>query len=125
MRPIKNCFNNQIANICTRVFELESLNARIHIFLPEELRNGCQAASFNRGVLVLTTTDSSQATQLRFFKSELRDKLRREAGLYQLTAIDIKIIEKPEFTPKPVKMRRALSKTAEQTLKTLNRELQK
>lgn len=123
MRPVKNYFNNQIANICTRVLELESLNAKISTLLPDALKNHCQAASFNQGVLILTITNPNLATELRFLKSELRDRLRKEAGLYQLTAIDIKIIEKPALASPGPKKRQSISKTAEQALNQLKQKL--
>jgi hypothetical protein len=123
MRPIKNCFNKQIANICNRVIELEALNAKLITLLPEELRAACQVGSFNKGLLILITADSSWATQLRFIKSDLRDKFRKEAGLHQLTAIDIKIMDSPEkFTPKKVKIK-TISKQAQQTLKFIINKL--
>lgn len=120
MRPIKTCFNNQIANICNRVLELESLNAKVNQFLPEELRAHCQVGSYHCDALILTTTDSAWATQLRFLKSDLRDKLRKEAGLFRLRSVDIKIIEtSSDINVKTKKNNAILSKKGQESIKLI------
>jgi hypothetical protein len=72
---------------------LEELSQKIAQFLPEQLGKQCSVGSFNKGCLLLTTNDAAWATQLHYYLPELRDKLRKEAGLYQLASIKIKVVE--------------------------------
>ena len=93
MRPITHCINKQLADLCQKALKLEELSSKIIKFLPPEFAPYCQVTSFNRGVLHLSTVNAAWATQLRFVVGELRDKLRKEAGLYQLSSIKIGVIE--------------------------------
>jgi hypothetical protein len=92
MRPINLCFNKQIIDICQRAAELEALNIRVKTYLPENLREFCSVGSFEKGCLILTTPDAVWATQLRYALPNLRDLLRKEAGLYQLSAIKVIVL---------------------------------
>lgn len=74
-----------------KAFVLEELSQKIAQYLPENLASHCSVGSFNKGCLLLTTNDAAWANQLHYFLPELRDKLRKEAGLYQLASIKIKI----------------------------------
>lgn len=102
MRPIKNCLNKQLTDLCQRSELLGKLSSKIALMLPEDLAKNCQVGSFNQGCLILTTSDAVWASQLRYLVPDLRDKLRAEAGLYQLSSIKIKVhtpetpIEKPK-----------------------------
>jgi hypothetical protein len=93
MRTISNCLNKQLSDLCQRSFQLEELSHKITLFLPKELADVCKVGSFNKGCLVLTTTDSAWASQLRYALPDLRDKLRKEAGMYQLTSIKITLVD--------------------------------
>ncbi|WED43237.1 DUF721 domain-containing protein [Legionella cardiaca] len=93
MRRINRCLNPQLLEICQNAIELEGLNALVKTYLPAHLVNYCNVGSFLRGSLTLTITNSAWATELRYAIPELRDKLRREAGLYQLVGIKITVIE--------------------------------
>lgn len=107
MRSIRHCLNKQLADICQRSVQLEELSNKVLQLLPPELIPWCQVGSFNKGCLVLTTTSAAWASQLRYAVPELRDKLRKEAGMYQLTSIKINIVEpviqynKPEKSLSP------------------------
>ncbi|KTD40035.1 DUF721 domain-containing protein [Legionella parisiensis] len=93
MRSISRCLNKQLADLCQRSVQLEELTNKIKLILPETLANECQVGNFDKGCLLLTTTDAAWAAQLRYAIPELRDKLRKEAGMYQLSSIKVTIIE--------------------------------
>lgn len=93
MRPIKNCFNKQLAELCKRSIQLEELSDKVKQLLPSSLAAQCGVGSFDKGCLNLTTTNANWASQLRYAIPDLRDKLRKEAGLYQLSSIKISIID--------------------------------
>ncbi|MFI4919309.1 MAG: DciA family protein [Legionellales bacterium] len=93
MRSIRNCLNKQLTEICQRSVQLEELSNKVAQLLPPDLAKTCQVGSFTKGCLILTTTDASWASQLRYATPELRDKLRKEAGMYQLSSIKITVIE--------------------------------
>lgn len=93
MRSISRCLNKQLADLCQRSVQLEELTNKIKLILPEALANECQVASFNKGCLLLTTADAAWALQIRYAIPELRDKLRKEAGMYQLSSIKVIVIE--------------------------------
>ncbi|KTD79192.1 DUF721 domain-containing protein [Legionella waltersii] len=93
MQSINKCLNKQLSDICMKALVLEELSQKIVQFLPEQLSKHCSVGSFNKGCLLLTTNDAAWATQLHYYLPELRDKLRKEAGLYQLASIKIKILE--------------------------------
>ncbi|KTC87882.1 hypothetical protein Ldro_1501 [Legionella drozanskii LLAP-1] len=92
IRPINRCLNAQLLNICQQAVQLDELNRKLkeHLFSP--LGDHCLVGSFNKGCLLITTTNSSWATELRYAVPDLRDKLRKE-GLYQLTSIKIAVID--------------------------------
>jgi hypothetical protein len=91
MRHITRCLNTQLAEICKQAMKVEELDTLVSGFLPESLREQCHAGSFNNSCLVLVTHDPAWASQLRFILPELRDKLRREAGIHQLASIKITV----------------------------------
>ncbi|MBI2785426.1 MAG: DUF721 domain-containing protein [Legionella longbeachae] len=93
MRSISRCLNKQLADICQRSVQLEELTDKVKQLLPEILAEECLVGSFNKGCLVLTTTDAGWASQLRYAVPELRDKLRKDAGMYQLSSIKIALLE--------------------------------
>lgn len=103
MRSISHCLNKQLIDLCQRSMQLEELSNKIVQFLPENLVAECQVGSFNKGCLLLKVSNSVWASQLRYAIPELRDRLRKEAGMYQLTAIKIAIIEPHEHVAKPAK----------------------
>ncbi|CAM3546431.1 Zn-ribbon-containing, possible RNA-binding protein-like protein [Legionella oakridgensis] len=96
MRSISHCLNKQLAEICQRSFQLEELSRKVKQLLPENLVKECYVGSFNKGCLILTTTNAVWATQLRYILPELRDRLRKEAGLYQLSSIKV-TVNTPSF----------------------------
>ena len=121
MRSINRCLNKQLSDLCQRSMQLEELSAKIIKLLPNMLAMECQVGSFNKGCLVLTTTSATWASQLRYSIPELRDKLR-EAGMYQLSSITIKIIE--SSTQLEQHARRSAVKISEKAKATLISESQ-
>lgn len=89
MKHIRDCFNAQFKAISLQVTQIQALNQQIHQYLPEILKNQCWVIGFQSGNLTLGTTNSSWATQLRYFLPELRDQLRTKNNLYQLSSIKI------------------------------------
>jgi hypothetical protein len=116
MRSISHCLNKQLAEICQRSVQLEELTSKIKKLLPEELVNGCEVGGFNKGCLVLTTNHAHWASQLRYIVPELRDRLRKEAGMYQLTSIKIAIVESVPYYGKSIQSKHRLSEKAKATI---------
>ena len=101
MRRIGQCLNTKLVEICQRADQLGAFNAQLYDYLPALLHPHCHAGSFSKGCLTIVAHDPVWASQLRYCIPELRDKLRREAGIYQLTSI--KITVSVEETTRPVK----------------------
>lgn len=80
-----------MAKICQQAISIERLNDLVVQYLPEECKAYCKVSSLNKGHLILVTTDSAWATQLRFYIPTLRDTLRREAKIHQLVTITIQV----------------------------------
>lgn len=92
MRRINRCLNRQLLTVCQQAIQLDEISSKLHKYLPENLRNNCRVGSFNKGCLILVTNNAIWATELRYCLPTLRDSLRRDAGLYQLTSIKINIM---------------------------------
>jgi len=96
MRRINRCLNVKLLEICQHTVQIEELNAKLREYLPESMREQCHVGSFNKGSLVLIASDAGWASQLRYCLPELRDRLRSEAGIYNLISIKVTIkIEEP------------------------------
>ena len=96
MRRINRCLNTKLLELCQRAIQLEELNKQLYHTLPESLHQHCRMGSFNAGCLTIVANDAVWASQLRYYLPELRDKLRREAGLYQLVAIKVTVNQNNE-----------------------------
>lgn len=92
MRRINRCLNKQLLNLCQHAVQLDDLNLKLNQLLPQTLREHCRVGNFNKGCLLIVISKPALATELRYFIPTLRDTLRTEAGLYQLTSIKIQII---------------------------------
>ena len=91
MRRIDKCLNDKLVEIYQHSVKVNELNCKLSDFLPEALRKHFTVGSFDKGCLVLITTDPVWASQLRYHLPELRDRLRKEAGIYQLGSIKISL----------------------------------
>ncbi|MFC3908965.1 DciA family protein [Legionella dresdenensis] len=118
MRRINRCLNRQMLELCQRAIQLDELNDSLIGYLPEHIHAHCRVASFNKGTLLIAVTDAIWATELRYLTPELRDRLRKEAGLYQLGSIKIEVAATSLTTPHTHKKppQRTLSATAEEEL---------
>jgi hypothetical protein len=97
MRQINRCTNQTLQEICKRAIQLEELKQKVNEFLPEFLRPYCFVGSFTKGCLILIAKDTVWSSQLRYSLPDLRDKLRKEGGFFNLTTIKISSIQ--EETP--------------------------
>lgn len=93
MRRINRCLNKQLAELCHRAVQLDELNLKVNQYLPETLRAHCHVGSFSKGCLLLVVDKPDWATELRYCLPDLRDQLRKKAGVYQLVSIKIQIAE--------------------------------
>ena len=117
MRSISQCLNKQLTEICQHSVQLEELTSKIKKLLPEALSSACEVGSFNKGCLILTTTHADWASQLRYAVPELRDRLRKEAGMYQLTSIKVALAESATFNEKSIQPKKHnLSEKAKETI---------
>jgi hypothetical protein len=117
MRSISRCLNKQLIEICQRSVQLEELTNKVRQLLPECLAEECHVGSFNKGCLVLSTNNAAWASQLRYALPELRDKLRTELGLYQLSSIKVNVIEPTVSYENSVQPKKhALSEKAKATI---------
>ena len=109
MRRINRCLNPRLVEICQRTRQLEALNSAIKQCLPYALKEHCQVGSFNKGCLIIVVSDPAWASELRYSIPELRDTLRSEAGLYQLSSIKISIKTETEAQPEKKHTKKSLS----------------
>lgn len=116
MRHVSRCLNTQLIDICERAIKLEELDEKIHNYLPEELREQCHVGSFKNSCLVLVTSNPVWASQLRYALPELRDKLRIEAGIYQLASIKISVVMDNTTPQKKSTAAPILSNSARETI---------
>lgn len=101
MLHISKCFNKNVSDIQTQGEKCRDLEKIITNYLPIEIRSAVTIASFNNGCLILNVNDSVWASQLRFMLPELRDYLRKENNLYQLSNIKITINREQLITSSP------------------------
>ena len=100
MKSIRYCLNKQLADLCKHAVALEELAEKINQLLPANLAPYCKISSFNKGCLILSTSDASWASQIRYAIPELRDKLR-QAGIYQLSSIKVSVDNQLQHYKKP------------------------
>ena len=100
MRRINRYLNTRLVEICKRTLQLEELNLKLSEFLPATHQKHCHVGSFTHGCLVIVVSDPVWASELRYNIPELRDKLRKEAGIYQLSSIKLMVAtsEAPQTT---------------------------
>lgn len=110
MRKILDCIDSSMNALVKKATDIERLNDIVQRYFPEAAQIPCKVGSFNHGCLVLLVSDPGWATQLRFSLPLLRDRLRQEAGLHQLSSIKIKLqidgitVPQPKKNNKPSKL---------------------
>ncbi|MDX2163970.1 MAG: DciA family protein [Gammaproteobacteria bacterium] len=75
--------------------QLKSLQSKINILIPEELRTHCKVANFENGILVFAVQSSVWAMRFRYVVPELLSQLRKKTVLPELSSIEYYI--EPEF----------------------------
>jgi hypothetical protein len=126
-RKIASCLNKDLIRYYQSTVDVSLLNPILKDFLPPQLQDHCQASSFVKGVLIITTTNSGFAYQLNYLLPSLREKLRSEAKLYQLASIKVKI----DTLPKPISSKDAppsppkAAKSLEEAIASLENTLSK
>lgn len=116
MRRISQCLNVKLEEIFKHTQVIKELDAKLLDYLPKNLRTHFKVGSFKHGYLVLITPDPIWASQLRYYLPELRDKLRKEAGIYQLTTIKINVTAYENPKPTPGHPPRPISRKAQDTI---------
>lgn len=116
MKRIHYYLNTQLMEISNRVIQLEELNNKLQTHLPSYLREHCHVGSFNNGCMVIMVNNAAWASELRYNLPELRDALRKEAGIYQLASIKITMITL-DVTKARKPSDKKLSSTARQAIK--------
>lgn len=116
MRRIHRYMNQNLQSICKRVLQLEELDAKLQAVLPEILQGKCHVRSFNQNCLSIITTDAVWATQLHYCLPEIRDKLRKEAGIYQLTSIKVTVANSTLDASRPKSFLPSISTKAQATI---------
>ena len=119
MRRIYQCLNSTTTVLCQQTLLLEALQEKVAQFLPLHLQTGCCVAQFSKGQLVLSLENPIHSTELRYLLPALRDRLRTEGRLYQLSGIKIKLQAEPSIaltSTKKIATKRKLSITSQQCL---------
>ncbi|OGV31398.1 MAG: hypothetical protein A3E88_02960 [Legionellales bacterium RIFCSPHIGHO2_12_FULL_35_11] len=91
MRHISQCLNSKIAKTCMQTKKISDISNFMQNIIPNDILNNCKVGSFLRGSLVIIVNDAVWASQLRYLLPEIRDKLRNEMKLYELSSIKISI----------------------------------
>ena len=96
MRSISQCLNKNLSDICKKSIQIEALNLIIKKYIPDHIQPFCHVGSFTSGCLKLVLFNPNFGTELRYFLPELRDQLRGQEKLYQLSNIKIVIAQPDE-----------------------------
>jgi hypothetical protein len=116
MRRIHRYMNQSLQSICKRVLQLEELDAKLQAVLPSMLQGKCHVKSFNQNCLSIIAVDPVWATQLHYCLPEIRDKLRKEAGIYQLTSIKVTVSSSTLASSRPKSFLPSISTKAQATI---------
>ncbi|WP_133130390.1 DciA family protein [Legionella yabuuchiae] len=116
IRPINRCLNAKLVEICNHAMKLETVNQIIKSYLPSSMKDYCSVGSFNNGCLKLILTEQIFASELRYSLPNLRDTLRREAGLFQLASIKLEIAVLDNTQEKKRKQKLSISENARQAI---------
>jgi hypothetical protein len=82
-----------LQRLLNKTCELDSLNNTLRTYLPSELVDQVWVANFRQGCLILATQSAAWGTHLRYLLPQLRDALRQDGVLPNLT--EIKYIVSP------------------------------
>ena len=117
MLRISHCLNDKILSMCQKSVQLDDLEYKLRQYLPDVLKEKCKVGGLNKGCLLLVVDDIIWATPLRFLIPELRDNLRKQAQLHQLSSIKIQLNTTSVVPKKAFKITtQTLSASARETL---------
>ncbi|GGI88641.1 DUF721 domain-containing protein [Legionella impletisoli] len=116
IRSINRCLNSKLQEICNHALKLESINQMVKTYLPASMKDHCYVGNFKNGCLKLILTEPIWGSELRYSLPELRDTLRREAGLFQLTSIKLEIAILDSTVEKKQKRNLSISENARQDI---------
>ncbi|MCC5792444.1 MAG: DUF721 domain-containing protein [Legionellaceae bacterium] len=116
LRRVNQCLNSNLVKICLRSYQLEKLQDMVRQVLPDSLREHCQVGSFQQGQLIILVNDACWATELKFLLPQLRDRLRSEYQLYQLSGIQLKVGLPPAVPESGRKKKSGLTRQARQLI---------
>ena len=90
MKPISQCLNKRLVELCKGAISWEVANEKILEHIPETLRPHVFVFRFQAGNLTLGVQDPVWATPLRYMLPGLRDALRT-AGIH-LVSVDLRVV---------------------------------
>lgn len=92
VRHIRVCINTTLTSVTKQAFEFEAMTKKLYPFLPLPLAPHVFVMNFVNGCLTLGVNDAVWLAELRYEVSELRNKLRKEAGWHGLASIALKVV---------------------------------
>ena len=124
MRHISSCLTKELQTIYQRTLQLTEFQQKINSYLPEILPEQYSVSSFVRGCLIITTNTPTVEAQFRYIIPWLRNKLRNEAGMYQLVSIKLTVINPKSNAKLTVQQTTRLSKTTQAIIITASETCQ-
>ena len=116
MRKINACLNQNLVKICALSHQLDKLQGMVQALLPEHLRAYVRVGQFQQGQLLLMCEEANWMTELHYFLPQLRDRLREEYSLYQLSGIRVKSVTPHQCGRSKLATAPSLSSAARQTI---------
>lgn len=83
--------HKDLQTVLSKVKAIETLNDTLKPLLDPVLQTCCRVANLTNGVLVILTTNSSAATQLRLQTGDIVKNLRKNAALKHIREIQVKV----------------------------------
>lgn len=116
--------SRDLQTVYAKIHLLEQLSAKVIPNLDKDIAKFCQVGNLINGKLILIVANGSIATQLRFQSTDLLRKLRADAALKHITAIEYKVRPpqaktSPRLASKPAKNMPALSKETAEIVQTI------
>lgn len=109
-RDILHNAHGELGEIIAQAGQIKNLDLEIETLLPENLRQHCKVANYNKGTLMLYVDSGALAAKCRYLKPQLISSLRSHAEFAGLASIDFKIA--PEvFQKKSLEEKAVVNKT--------------
>lgn len=100
--------NPRLAHYYAQAKVLRRLQKTLQTILPPQLREHCQVAALEQGVLTLHTDSPAWAARLRFMTADLLQIVQRDSAAGAIKTIRVKA-RPPEANPQPAKPGPAMS----------------